>query len=1389
MYPCCSNYIIGWCGNTSLHCDDLFTVNYTVYKEWEESGGQIRWRKDRRCGSYYPLPDGNPTECDPDGMYPCCIRDRYCGNTAEDCSSENSVNFTLVRESFRELAREWEQPGGQIRWRKDRRCGRRYTLPDGNPTECDPDGVYPCCSNDSGYGQCGNTAGDCSSLNSVNYTLERDFVREWKESGGKIEWRKDRRCGSNYLLPDGNPTECDPDGMYRCCIRDEYCGNTAEDCSSENSVNFTLVRESFRELAREWEQSGGKIKWRNDLRCGSYYPLPDGNPTECDPDGVYPCCIRDGYCGNTAEDCLYSDCVDYRVVRELRKSEENCTLTAVGSFMKNVCFDETGERLFYFKCYNSNVYYKQFYLTTVSSVTSVCDNDPHMYQACGLFNTDITNTDVLCGGYFCDKRYIKCGGECKIDCSASQNNEDSPTSLCDDKCDEENCEDESDCNGYQYGIFCSSGIGDFNYNYMHIPVWRICDKRHDCTIREEDEHNCDVGHITLSTSHTTLTAPYTTLSKPYNYITLSTPNTTIYTCSHYSATWNQPRTVPIFNYTRCSVFDITKDMYPYCIDYMDQTNCSDIERVGGYCLVKGFNSSVSQYMVCYDVSVRLCDDDFQNTCISPSTATSCKVHKHKMCDTVLDCPDGSDELHDICKYSKFKCVRRFNTKINFKIPISWIMDDETDCMDGMDEQDVNFKLCGNKADKSYRFKQSNETCKNVYLCPRGDHTYVQFEQLCDGVETCGDSAENKVCRIARDLPTVKKTAALYEEQTRNVCIGSSCKVKEFIRPWGNIYGELRIDLYAPTSKVNCSGLFGEYYLMLSCMDLCLEVDATCPLNNRTLMYNSCPGQYLDRVYTLANSSFLTFVDKSEEGQYHQDYFQCNNTGCVDYEQVCDLTDDCGDMSDELNCHNHMICEDTLKLSTTKYQFISLTQRCDGIYDCFDLSDECNDACGQRILGNFVLQTLCWIIGVLALIFNSYTVFSGTKTIQYSKTEIMLINKALVILIGSGDLLLGLYLAMLSFYDSFIYGNMFCRNQAKWMTGAECSTLGVISTVGSQVSLFAMTALSSIRMYGLTFTKMCIPGPVNKISVIKLVFLVTGIITASLAIAVIPLIPSMEDYFVQGMYYDPSYKVFIGFPNKEKHVKILHSYYNTKFSTEALTNNISMAMTWKEIGDKVDGMFSQQYGMLNRRPVHFYGNDGVCLFKYFVRSDDARRNRQSLGIGTDPVVWLMLGVNLVCFIIIACCYIMINIQTRISSRRSGQDLNPDRTRDNRTLQNKITIIVATDFLCWVPFIFISGLHNWGFFDASEWYVSYAMITLPLNSVVNPLIYDKTLTEFLGRRLNEVTTLIRLSATTVMTLISRAFRTRNEASQINGSNDPEIIQMVYLRNLGNRNNDNL
>ena len=137
-----------------------------------------------------------------------------------------------------------------------------------------------------------------------------------------------------------------------------------------------------------------------------------------------------------------------------------------------------------------------------------------------------------------------------------------------------------------------------------------------------------------------------------------------------------------------------------------------------------------------------------------------------------------------------------------------------------------------------------------------------------------------------------------------------------------------------------------------------------------------------------------------------------------------------------------------------------------------------------------------------------------------------------------------------------------------------------------------------------------------------------------------------------------------------------------------------------------------------------------MFKYFVRSDDPRRSRETQQNITDisnhqgdAMMWLILCLNFVCFVVITVCYAMINILNRRSSDRSGASKSQKNARQNRVVQNIITAIIATDFLCWVPFSIICALHNLQVIDATDWYVNFTMVVLPINPVINPVLHDK------------------------------------------------------------------
>ena len=599
--------------------------------------------------------------------------------------------------------------------------------------------------------------------------------------------------------------------------------------------------------------------------------------------------------------------------------------------------------------------------------------------------------------------------------------------------------------------------------------------------------------------------------------------------------------------------------------------------------------------------------------------------------------------------------------------------------------------------------------------------------VCDGVESCGKSLENNVCKISRDFPNIKRSPpnkGRVVDLCANMTITKSndCEQREFVGPAGKIFG-LKTLLNVPKKRVNCTNMFGEFYVYLSCMDLC--ENSSCPMSETPLRYDACPGQYRDRMYSLANGRSLTFVTKSAVSQgYQNNYFQCNNSRCIEYSRVCDLIDDCGDISDEIKCTNHIKCSDD------ENQLISYQQQCDGIIDCFDLTDECNQRCGKQILDHWLLKAVCWLMGILATLFNFITLAKTAYSFRTIETANLFSTNVLVTVIALADLLNGVYLILISVYDSVVFGTDYCKNQAEWLSSTPCALLGITSTIASQLSLFAMTALSLTRVIGLTCSSMAAPSALNKKAIIKITVIVTMIVSFSAAIALIPLASSLEDYFVQGIYYEPDNRVFIGFPNKEKHVKVLRAYNKTL--------DVPINMTWKAIRENVDRMFTQQHDTLSRKTVHFYGNDGVCLFKFFVRSDDARRSRQPLELKNNVldiidfqgnlVLWIVLTINFICFVIMTVSYVLITIQTWKSSSNSGQNQNHESVQKNDRIQFRISLIIATDFLCWVPFIIISSLHNFQFIDATKWYTYFAMIILPINSVINPLLYDNTITSF-------------------------------------------------------------
>ena len=111
--------------------------------------------------------------------------------------------------------------------------------------------------------------------------------------------------------------------------------------------------------------------------------------------------------------------------------------------------------------------------------------------------------------------------------------------------------------------------------------------------------------------------------------------------------------------------------------------------------------------------------------------------------------------------------------------------------------------------------------------------------------------------------------------------------------------------------------------------------------------------------------------------------------------------------------------------------------------------------------------------------------------------------------------------------------------------------------------------------------------------------------------------------------------------------------------------------------------------------------------------------------------------------------------------------------NRKINRRIAIIIATDFCCWVPFIIVCAFHFLEVLDAISWYSLFSIIILPINSVINPLLYNEMVTGVLTAPFRT------FSSITTNSAIYRSFRTRFSTTPL------EEMEMGHVGCSANRN----
>eukprot|EP00116_Pleurobrachia_bachei_P001578 sb/3461840/ len=841
---------------------------------------------------------------------------------------------------------------------------------------------------------------------------------------------------------------------------------------------------------------------------------------------------------------------------------QKCELTEVNGYLHEKCLFLYNDK-YYLKCPRSDfVYRRKSEGSHCYSVefSKLCPSDPGFYQACGHggctgYKELIDGTPLLCGTYLCDSRshYDYRGGDysetvhrCRngycyntklnmVGCSNGVNE----NTKCDGKCDDNQyCEDESLCNGVQYGLnYC---VARYFGGFAYIPPMWICN----------GDNNCEDGEDVVGCSNWTV-ADHTT-------------------CQHSRS----GKIIRIQDNMRCFHPD-----YSACPNRQDQTNCSDPERVAMQCLSQGFPATISKWGYCQ--GYKLCDDEYNNVCIDPELG--CNIHKGQLCDGHRDCNQGGDETNCV-DLTKVSCIRRFHSpngkkNVSLQIPLDWVMDGEQDCLDGVDEDETQWLKCGK--DYYARYQEKGSECKDVLLCP-AERDFIDLDNLCDTINTC--SFEEKLCKAARqtdvDVTSLDDSFVNgHEEQFIQHCFpfGASdlerklgkCHTVEhtagFVKTVLNVQQPVFVSI--PETKVDCSYLFGVNYVYAACNNICLN--AECPL--KKIPGDTCVNKQDSVVRALADTAIpsKTTLMKTANipGFYHNKIFPCDNNNCVSYRDVCNLKDNCGDGSDEKVCQNHFQCNNSKIL-----ELVVLSQVCDGVVHCHDFSDECFEGCrptNKNIFGTEFLRSASPCMGFLATSLNTVSLIKSVWELRQQETYEMFLNKSAIILIHLGDLMIGVYLLLISYFD-FIYradGN-YCQEKYQWFSSSECSSLGVLSTTGSQLSLFAMTMLSLTRVANIG--NLIQRDLFTYKSAARLMVLLVSPILASVVIAVIPILSLTEDYFVNGLYYYRS-TLFIRPASKINHYEVFKEYFGGGSVSWEKTS-----FSWSVIRSTMKDIFSSDY---------------------------------------------------------------------------------------------------------------------------------------------------------------------------------------------------------------------
>ncbi|XP_076811061.1 uncharacterized protein LOC143453561 [Clavelina lepadiformis] len=583
--------------------------------------------------------------------------------------------------------------------------------------------------------------------------------------------------------------------------------------------------------------------------------------------------------------------------------------------------------------------------------------------------------------------------------------------------------------------------------------------------------------------------------------------------------------------------------------------------------------------------------------------------------------------------------------------------------------------------KSSNHRKENEIAKNVSFCLDGVHA-IPFDRVCDGFIDCPDLSDECPCAESFKLASLGLCKAICYGHKSAAC--SSC----------------------PMGTLQCDG---------RCIrrDQVCDEDVDCPQS--LLDESTCIPSHAERV----EENGLNKAGRNQRNKR----FECDTGDEIDIplsssiplSKRCDLHVDCPLGNDEKGCGDdtHFYCNSGMP------HFISRANVSDGVFDCQDHSDENSSSyfvassisSKEELIQSAGLSVLIWFMSMLALGGNFAVIVRTARTLARNSnrapfTEQMSsrtrVNKLLILSLSSADFLMGIILLVIIIKARLTSGRYYLEER-QWRTSIMCSVIGSLTVISSLASVFTLLCISSYRLYGVYR-----PFTARNMSVFVVRIWITFIWMASIAVAIIPLVPSFSSNMVTAMWIKNGNRYFpkneITFNELRRFAEMLVAL-NGSHRPENIPNN------WYSLENFLTSTFPQQTPV-SRGYFGYYSSSGLCVPRVYKAAG------QSYNVNAYSSIVITFNFSAMVFIMVA--YVAIYRKTnRTRPRCSHED---QKEKQITVMQRNITFLIATDMCCWLPICIMTFISMSGISLPPMAYAASAIGLLPINSAVNPLIYS-------------------------------------------------------------------